>query len=161
MTHKDEPKPYIFKVSHGHAYDIKHGSYPPDLFCSFLAKGNWDMHFLTYDLGHSFLPIYVNTYKNEHPNCGLTQPPRITTPRHKLAATDALNTVKHSTKRIVATPSHSNNRDFKELALTAQCTTIYDMWRLAKKENPKIEGEVIIPALYPKSTATDVHFWDF
>ena len=56
MTHKDELKPYIFKVSHGHAYDIKHGSYPPDLFCSFLEKANLDTHFFTYDLGHSFCP---------------------------------------------------------------------------------------------------------
>ena len=145
MTHKDELKPYIFKVSHGHAYDRKHGSYPPDLFCSFLAKGNRDTHFFTYDLRHSFLPIYVNTYKNKHPNYELTQPPRITTPRHKLVAADAFNIVKHSgTKRFVATPSHTKNRGFKELSLTAHCTTIYDMWRVAKNKNMKIEGELII-----------------
>ena len=162
MTHNDELKPYTFKVSHGHAYDIKHGSYPPDLFWSFVAKGNWDTHFFTYDLGHCFLPIYVNAYKNKHRNYELTQTPCITTPRRKLVAADALNIVKHpATKRFVATPTHSNNRDFKELSLTAQCTTIYDVLILAKSENLKIEGELIIPALYPNPTAADVHFWDF
>ena len=162
MTQKDQLTPYVFKVSHGHAYDVKHGSYPPEPFCSSLPKGNWDIHFLTYDLGHSFLPIFINTYKKKHPNYRLSQPPRITTSRHKLVPADAPNIVKHSaTKTFVATLSHSNNRDFKDLSLTAQCTTIFDMLRLPKKENTKIEGKLIIPALYPNATATDVHFWDF
>ena len=106
--------------------------------------------------------MYVNTYDNKHPNFGLTQPPRITTLRHKLAAADALNIVKHSpTKRFVATPSHSNNQYFKELSLTAQCTTFYDMLRLTKNENRKIQGELFIQALYPNCTTASVHYWDF
>ena len=54
-------KPYNFKPTHGLVYDIRYGSLPVQLLSTCFVQCQFDTYRYTYDLGHAFVPVYMQS----------------------------------------------------------------------------------------------------
>ena len=143
-------------------YDIRYGSLPVQLLSTCFVQCQFDTHLYTYDLGHAFVPVYMESYKKAIPNLSFETPPRMVTCATNPKASDLLIIMKQSSKKaFLATPVHANSKDLGKDSLTGQATLVYDMLRLASRESLQIQGCMILPTLYPNSQSWDIPFWDY